>query len=314
MTTGREDPLGSSGQIVAAGSASGSIYDLGYRRYDGVRHGRSEAVWSLIRQSFRQVWGLGRPARSKVIPMGLAAIALIPAIVALGVSAIFRQIGGQELERLSPIRYDSYFSFIVQPLTLFTAAQAPELLGRDMRHRVLALYFSRSIRREDYALAKLAALGLSMLVFILLPQAVIFLGRVVLGADLLASLQDELPSLPPVLAQAVVTTALLAGLGLAIASFTPRRAYATVAIFAAFIIPAIAKVVIEELAGGDLAGPVSLISPTDVLAGANAFFYDVGRAAPRGSDLPAVAYPIAALVLALAAIGILVRRYRTIEP
>ena len=43
--------------------------------------------------------------------------------------------------------------------TILVAVQAPELLGRDVRYRVLSLYFSRALLREDYALAKLAALA-----------------------------------------------------------------------------------------------------------------------------------------------------------
>jgi hypothetical protein len=145
--------------VVVDGSATGSIYDLGYRGYQGPRLGRRHAVGSLVRQSFRQCWGLGRPGRAKVVPFGLAAIATVPAVVALGVAALAQQLGAAELmEEASPIRYDSYFPLIANVVFLFAAAQAPELLARDMRHRVLALFFGRAIRREDYALGKLAAL------------------------------------------------------------------------------------------------------------------------------------------------------------
>jgi len=72
---------GDQGQVVAAGSAGGSIYDLGYRGYRGERLGRRHAVASLVRQSFRQCWGLGRPARAKIVPIGLAALATVPRCV-----------------------------------------------------------------------------------------------------------------------------------------------------------------------------------------------------------------------------------------
>ena len=76
------------GQVVAAGSAGGSIYDLGYRRYLGPRLGRRHAVASLVRHSLRQAYGLGRPARSKVVPVGLLLLATLPAVVALGFAAL----------------------------------------------------------------------------------------------------------------------------------------------------------------------------------------------------------------------------------
>ena len=44
---------------------------------------------------------------------------------------------------------------------LFCAAQAPELFGRDQRHGVLPLYFSRVLTRIDYALARAGGLFLA---------------------------------------------------------------------------------------------------------------------------------------------------------
>jgi ABC-2 type transport system permease protein len=308
-------PIPGGGQIVAATSAGGSIYDLGYRGYEGVRLGRRHAVASLIRQSVRQCWGLGRPARAKVVPFGLAALATIPAIVALGVSALARQLGaGEAIENASPIRYDTYYGLIANVVFLFAAAQAPELLARDMRHRVLALYFSRTIRREDYALGKLAALVLAMLALILFPQGLILVGRVLLASDIPAGFADDAPLLPPVVVQALLTAGLLGSLGLAIASFTPRRAYATAAIFAAILIPLVAVAAIDGLSGPDLAGPASLLSPADVLSGANDFFYGTSGGGPTDADVPSVAYAIAGVAWTLAASGVLVARYRRLQP
>ena len=302
------------GQVVAVGGGGGSIYDLGYRGYAGLRLGRRHAVASLVRQSFRQAWGLGRPGRAKIVPLGLAAIAAVPAVVALGVSALAQQLGaGGAIEQASPIRYDSYYGLIAQVVFLFAAAQAPELLARDMRHRVLALFFSRALRREDYALGKLLAMGSAMLLLVLVPQALIFAGRALLASDIPSAVADDLPDVPAIAGQAVVTAALLGSLGLAIASFTPRRAFATAAIFAAVVVPLVAVAVIDELTAGDLAGPVSLLSPADLLEGANAFFFGAARAGP-GDGLPAFAYPVAAVVMAAIASAVLVARYRRIEP
>ena len=161
---------GGTGQVVSAGSAGGSIYDLGYRNYTGPRLGRRHAVASLIRQSFRLAYGLGRPGRAKIVPIGLAGLAAIPAIVGLGINVFVGQVGGG-LEEASPIQFATYYSLVAQVVALFIAAQAPELLGRDLRYRVLVLYFTRALRRDDYALAKLAALVLAILVLLLLPAA-----------------------------------------------------------------------------------------------------------------------------------------------
>jgi ABC-2 type transport system permease protein len=304
---------GESGQIVSAGSATGSIYDLGYRRYTGARLGRRHALASLIRHSFRQAFGLGRSGRAKIIPIGLAVLAALPAVVALGVTALANQLGTGDLEEASPVRYDTYYVVIAQTVALFTAAQAPELLGRDLRYRVLALYFTRALRRDDYALAKVVALGAAMLLVILLPQLIIFIGRALVSVDIPAAIADDLPRLPPMAAQALLTAALLATLGLAIASFSPRRVFATIAIIAALIIPPIVTAVADQIAGRDIAGVLTLFSPADVLVGSNAFFFD-GSTADLTGRMPTWAYPIAGVVMTATSLVVLLWRYRRIEP
>ena len=303
---------GGVGQVVAAGSAGGNIYDLGYRGYDGPRLGRRHAVASLIRQSFRQAWGIGRSGRAKVVPITLAGIATIPAIVALGVSALARQMGGGEVVEAA-VRYSNYYPLIAQVVFLFTAAQAPELLGRDLRHRVLALYFTRAIQREDYALAKLAAIVLAMLLLVLFPQALILVGEGRKAPHLVAGQNDDLGSDPAIVGQGLLTSALLGSLGLAIASFTPRRSFATAAIFAMVIVPLIAVGTVEALTDGELAGAVSLLSPADILQGGNAFFYGGGDAGPA-NDMPSAVYVNAGVIGTLLATGVLVWRYRRVEP
>mgnify|MGYP001583970183 CR=1 FL=1 len=57
---------------VLAGSATGSIYDLGYRGYDGPRLGRRHAVVALFVHGLRAVFGLGRSGRSKIAPLSSA--------------------------------------------------------------------------------------------------------------------------------------------------------------------------------------------------------------------------------------------------
>ena len=50
----------------------------------------------------------------------------------------------------------------VAVVTIFIAAQAPELVSRDLRSRVLPLYFCRPLRRGDYPLAKFLALAAAL--------------------------------------------------------------------------------------------------------------------------------------------------------
>ncbi len=45
-------------------TTAGSIYDLGYQRYEGVRLGRRHAIWALYVHSLRSVFGIGRSLSS----------------------------------------------------------------------------------------------------------------------------------------------------------------------------------------------------------------------------------------------------------
>jgi len=153
-----------------------------------------------------------------------------------------------------------------------------------------------------------------MLLLVVFPQLLIFVGRILLASDIPSAITDEIPKLPPILGQAVLTAWLLAGLALALAAFTPRRAYATAAIFAAVLVPLVAVGAIGELSGADLAGAVSLISPADILEGANAFVYGHAHAGPAGADVSSWLYVLAAIVMAVVATLVLVLRYRRIEP
>ena len=69
----------------AASSATGSIYDLGYRKYEGPRLGRRHAARALFGHSLRVSYGIGRGGRAKIAPIVLGGIAIIPAIVGIGV-------------------------------------------------------------------------------------------------------------------------------------------------------------------------------------------------------------------------------------
>lgn len=291
-------------------AAAGSIYDLGYRRYEGRRLGRPGAFLALYLDGVRACFGLGRPARAKIVPVGLLVLALLPAVIAVAIEALTR--GAIP----DPIRYDNYFSTIVQFLVLFVAAQAPELVGRDQRFRSLALIFSRALERLDYPLAKLLALGTALLVVSLLPQAGIFLGKVLGAEDLVAAFTDNLASVPAILLSSVIAAAVMASLALAVASFTPRRAYATAGIFALFYVSlAVASVVAQTArrSRGDWWGDLApLLAPTATLDGLTAWLFGtrLTDSVFRSSSLPGAAYLGLSAALVAVSMGLLAWRYR----
>jgi ABC-2 type transport system permease protein len=306
------------GTTAVGGSAppgpTGSIYDIGYRRYEGPRLGRGHAVRSLFSHSLRSAYGIGRGGRAKIAPIILGGMALLPAIAIVGAMTMAAQFGvGQRFATQAPIRYDTYFSAISTIIVLFCAAQAPELFGRDQRHGVLALYFARALRRSDYALARIGGFVAALLILELLPQILLFLGRVLLSPDIPGAVGEDLPSVGPVLAQGLLAAGLLGGLSMAVSAFSPRRAYATAGIIALFTIPNIVAGTVLGLGSSAIGTWLLLLSPTSVLDGTNAILFGTALSSDFFFiDLPDAVYIAAALVGIAGAIAITVRRFARI--
>ena len=305
---------GTSGAPVADGGPTGSIYDIGYRRYEGPRLGRRHAIRSLFTHSLRSSFGIGRGGRAKVAPLILGTIALLPALAVLAATALVAQFGiGTRFATQSPIRYDTYFSAISTIVVIFCAAQAPELLGRDQRHGVLALYFARALRRTDYALARIGGFMAALLILELVPQVLLFLGRALLSPDIPKAVGDDLPSFGPVLAQSVLAAALLGTISMAVSAFSPRRSYATVGIIALFTIPSIIAGVVASLGTSTMATWLILLSPTSILDGTNAILFGTSFSSDLvNSELPDVAFFAAAGIQIAAALAITIRRFARI--
>jgi ABC-2 type transport system permease protein len=285
---------------MTASGPGGSIYDLGYQSYTGPRLGRRSAVRALFSQTIRVCFGIGRGGRAKIAPFTLAGLAVLPAALAVGIAAIAAQAGpaGGAIEDASPIRYDSYHGLISILIMLFCAAQAPELFGRDQRYGVLPLYFSRALTRSDYAIAKVVGLMVTLFAVDVAPYLILFAGRVFVAPDPATGFADEVAAVPRFLLQAILVAGLLGGIASLIAAWTPRRAYATAAIIAVFIIPPIIVAIIANQTSQDLARAIILFSPADILDGVNAAIFE---------SIPDS--PVVASVGILASVGLTIRRY-----
>jgi ABC-2 type transport system permease protein len=301
-----------------SGSApGGSIYDLGYRGYEGPRLGRRGAISALLVHSLRTAYGLGRGARSKVVPIGLVVMALLPSLLALGILALIAQLGeaGEAMEAISPVRYETLFPFVAVLVFLFCAAQAPELFGRDQRAGVLPLYFTRAVSRLDYATARTLGLFGALLVLVLGPQLLLMVGRVLVAEDVVDGFAGEVPELPAILAAGLLIVAVVGSISAAISALTPRRAYATVAVIAIFLIPNIAASLLVQLDTGVLGQVAVLLSPADVLDGVNAWLFDArpDNLAIRAADLPGSVYLAASVAWIAGSLLVLGHRYRTMQ-
>jgi ABC-2 type transport system permease protein len=293
--------------VVPRESATGAIYDLGYRGYDGERLGRRAAVSTLFWSSLRAAFGLGRSGRSKIVPWGLTAIAILPAGVAAAISAMAPG-------NISPFSYDNYLWNMQSIWGLFVAAQAPELVSSDQRNRVLSLYFSHALERSDYAVAKFAALAAALFIVTLAPMLVLLFGSILVSTDIVKAIGDQVGNLPQVIGAPILYALPLAGLGLAIAAWTPRRAYATGAIIAVFIVTTAVANILAEATSGAIARWAPLLNPVVAADGARDWLLGepVLEAGVVASRLPLPLFGAEAAAIVLITAAAVVWRYRRV--
>ena len=285
---------------------TGAIHDIGYRRYDGPRLGRPYAERSLAVSSLRGAFGLGRSTRSKVMPVILVVVMVVPALI---IAAIVVITNADEL----PVAYTSYAIHLTVVSTVFVAAQAPQSVSRDLRFRVVALYFSRPLTRRSYVRAKLAAMSAALFVLMGLPLLVLYGGALLAGLPFWSNTRDLLAGLAGV----AVFAAVLASIGLLIAAWTPRRGIGVAAVVAVIVVLggvcAIAQGISKEQGHNDtLAGWFGLIGPYQLVDGVQVWALGAEATTPAGPPGTAGGPVFAAVTVALVAACylLLVRRYR----
>jgi ABC-2 type transport system permease protein len=293
--------------MTASPEPTGTIYDIGYRRYAGARLGRRGAIGAIVGSGVRAVFGLGRSGRSKILPWGAVVLAVLPAVVAIAI----RVLAGDIVEIYN---YQNYLWEIGLLLPIFVAAQSPELVVNDLRQQVVPLYFSRPISRIDYVAAKLAALSLGLLSITLLPLLLLFVGRVLAAEDLLAALGDEIGFLPAIIGSGVIHAVVLASIGLAVCSLSGRRAYAAAAILAIFLVGSVMSITLEELGGG-LSDIAPFTYPLSILDGTREWLFGgtVSGSPVASADVALPLYGLAAAVLMAGSWAVLAVRYRSVS-
>jgi ABC-2 type transport system permease protein len=282
------------------------IHNIGYRNYDGPRLGRGYARTSLFEQSLRGAYGLGRSAKSKVLPMILFAVMCVPAAIVVAV-AIFTD------AKKMPVDYNTYVLMMQPVIGIFIAATAPVAVSLDLRFRVVPLYFSRPIERGDYVGAKYAALSAAIFIFTAASVVILYVGALLAKLDF----GDQTKGFALGLVCCLIFSLLHAAIGLGVAAVTPRRGFGVAAIIAVLTIPYMLVGSVQEiLASQDNTGPIrwlGLGSPGTLIDGLQGKLLDGQNAFPTGQDLTNLQVSLYALVTAVLIAGsyaLLLRRYR----
>lgn len=294
---------------TAAGSDASRIHNIGYRSYDGARLGRAYARRSLYSQSLRGSFGLGRSAKSKVLPMLLCGAMCLVALIIVAVA-----IATPNMTKL-PIKYTAFAIYLQAVIGLFVAAQAPQSVSRDLRFKSVPLYFSRPIERVDYVVAKFAAMASALLILTAVPLVILYAGSLLAKFDF----AEQTKGFGQGLVSVALLSVLFAGIGLVVAALTPRRGFGVAAVIAVLTITYGAVSTVQAIAWQtDSAGAVpwlGLFSPITLIDGLQTAFLGATSAFPGGEGPGAgagVAYLIVFLALVAGCYAVLMRRYRRV--
>lgn len=244
---------------------SGTVFDIGYRRYEGVREGRGRALRALFTDSLRAALGLGRGPRAKLLPWGfiglLSAIALVMALVA---GAAERMGGPGAAAQAGLPSHADFYGIASIILFVFGALVAPELLCRDRHDGVLQLYRVRPVTLDAYLAARWTACLAVLTAAAWLPQAILFLG--LCGGDPApgAYFRQHWLDIPRFLLAGLAMAAYVTSLAMLVASFTTRRAYAAVFLVGLFVVTTPFTVGLAEELEGAAGQWVSMFNLTNI--------------------------------------------------
>ena len=298
---------------------TGAIHDIGYRHYDGPRLGTPYIARALFVHSLRGAFGLGRSTKTKVMPLLLLAVMVVPALL---ISAIAVVTGDDKL----PLEYTAYAVNLQIIVSVFVASQAPQSVSRDLRFRVVALYFSRPLSRLAYVEAKLLAMSAAVFLLLAIPLLVLY------GGALLAQMSfwDNTRGVLVALAGAVIFAVVLASMSLVIAAFTPRRGLGVAAVVAVLLVLAAVGGTIRGIAESQsshdvvngvvqdpssVAGYAGLISPFTLVDGVQTWAFR----AKSSIDMPppgttgGIVFVLVTIAIVAACFGLLTLRYRRVS-
>jgi ABC-2 type transport system permease protein len=217
--------------------STGTVFDIGYQRYTEAREGRGRSRRAVYKDGLRISLGLGRGGRAKVLPwFFIAVLAIIGLVFAIVAGAADRLGGPGTAERINLPSHSDYYGIASIILFVFAAVVAPELLCRDRRDGVINLSLVRPLTGADYIAARWAAFLTVVVAAAWLPQIILFLGLA--GGDPvpMTYLQKHWIDIPRFLLAGAAMAVYATTLALLAASFTTRRAYASVFLVGLFVI------------------------------------------------------------------------------
>ncbi len=208
------------------------IIDRGYRSYDGRRTGVRGAMAGVFRSTVQRALGMRRTFWAKVLPIACVAMAYIPAIVFVGIVALFP---ADDIKDLVLPTYGEYYGFVIAAIMVFVALVAPEVLCTDRRTGMLGVYLASPLDRDTYLLAKAASIAAVLSLVCLGPPLLMLIANVLqsTGPDGPAALATTTWH---VLLTGLALTLLFTGVTMGVTSLTDRKAVGAAGIILLFLL------------------------------------------------------------------------------
>lgn len=231
-----------------APTGDAQILDRGYRHFRGERTGVPGAVRALALHSFQRALGLRRNLWAKALPLPAVLIAYLPAIVFVGVVALFPV---EDVPTDFLPSYGDYYGYVIAAIMLFVAFVAPEVLCTDRRTGMLGVYLSSPLNRDTYLLGKAIAIAIALSLVCLGPPLLLLLANVLQsqGPD---GFTDIVLAFARVLAAGVVLTLFYTGITMGVASLTDRKSIATAGIILLLLVSVMIAGIFSEASNSDL--------------------------------------------------------------
>lgn len=254
--------------------ASGRVFDLGFRRYEGRREGRRRAVRAVYKDGLRTAMGLGRGGKAKILPWFFIAASAIPALIFALIAGAVDRLAEDFSEAADLPSHGELYEIVGIVVFLFAATVGPELFCPDRSNGTINLYLVRPLRATDYALARWAALLSVMIVVAWIPQVVLLAGLVFGAPEPGEYIGDHWKDIPRFIAAGLVIGLYVSTLTSLAASFARRRAYAAAFLVAVLIISgAVVGGVTENIDDG-VGRWIALFSVVDIPIYVNDIIFD----------------------------------------
>ncbi|MBA2291643.1 MAG: hypothetical protein H0W15_04210 [Gemmatimonadales bacterium] len=270
---------------------TGTVFDIGYQSYTGQREGRSRSRRAVYKDGIRASLGTGRGGRAKILPwVFISVLAAVGLIMALVAGAVNRFVGQGMADQLNLPTHSDYNGIASIIMFVFAALVGPELLCRDRRDGVINLYLVRPLTGSDYIAARWAAFLTVVTAAAWLPQLILFIGLWLSAPVPMDYLGAHWLDIPRFLAAGFAMAAYATTLALLTASFTSRRAYASVFLVGLFLISTPFTIGLAMEIGGTAGRWISMFNLSNIPVHVNDVIFgdvsEITEEAPAG-ELPA---------------------------